>query len=81
MYNVVFHNDDVTTMDFVIEVLMKFYRKTFAEAEALMLKVDREGEAVAGTYYKDIAETKCVCTLKAAREQGFPLQVTVEEAK
>lgn len=81
MYNVILHNDDETTMDFVVYILNTIFRKPMLEAEALMLKVDREGSAVAGTYYKDIAESKCEKAIAEARQNGFPLMLTVEEVK
>ena len=80
MYNVIFHNDDVTTMDFVVMVLMRVFRKTEQVAEELMLKVDREGSAVVGTYTHDIAESKASYTIRLARANGFPLEVTTEQA-
>lgn len=81
MYDVVFHNDDVTTMDFVVYVLMTYFSKSADDAETLMLKVDREGSAVVGTYYLDIAESKKEKTITLARKMNFPLQVTVGEHK
>lgn len=79
LYNVILHNDDVTTMDFVVHILMTIFRKNQYDAESLMLKVDREGAAVAGTYYKDIAESKKDKAIREARANGFPLMLTVEE--
>lgn len=81
MYNVVMHNDDVTTMDFVVHILVSIFRKSPQDAETLMLKVDREGSAVAGTYYKDIAESKKNKATAEARKNGFPLLLTIEEDK
>jgi len=80
MYNVIIHNDDVTTTDFVVYILNTIFRKPLPEAEELMWKVDREGAAVAGTYYKDIAESKCEKAISESRLNGFPLMLTVEEA-
>lgn len=78
--HVVFHNDDVTTMDFVEMVLMRVFRKEAQEAETLMMKVHTEGQAVVGTYSFDIAHSRTNLTIQMARAEGFPLQVTVEEA-
>jgi len=80
MYNVIFLNDDVTTMDFVVMVLMRIFRKTESVATELMLKVDREGSAIVGTYSCDIAESKANYTTQLARANGFPLKVITEEA-
>ena len=79
LYNVIMHNDDVTTMDFVVHILMTIFRKSAKDAEELMLKVDREGSAVAGTYHKDIALSKREKATREARQNGFPLMLTVEE--
>lgn len=81
MYNVVLHNDDYTTMDFVVHILVTIFRKTMQDAEVLMLKVHNEGSAVAGTYHKDIAESKARKATSEARRNGFPLLLTVEEDK
>lgn len=79
-FNVIFHNDDVTTMEFVVYVLMSIFHKNAADAESVMMKVHLEGKAVAGTYSKDIAESKAKKTMKLARANGYPLSLTVEEA-
>lgn len=77
-YKVIMHNDDVTTMDFVVEVLMDVFRKSQAEAERLMLKVDSEGSAVVGVYSLDIAGTKKQKAEYIARMHGFPLKLTIQ---
>ena len=77
-FKVIFHNDDYTTMEFVVRVLQKIYRKSSAEATEIMLRVHQTGTAVAGIYAKQIAETKVEQTLKWAREEGHPLMVTME---
>ena len=79
-YHVLFHNDDTTTMDFVVMVLKSIFRKSQPEAENLMMKVHTEGSAIAGTYSLDIAESKVKKTHKLARANGFPLELTIEEA-
>ena len=79
-YHVVLHNDDVTTMEFVVMVLMTIFHKSRPEAFALMMKIHREGSGIAGTYYMDIAKTKAQKTTTLARQNGFPLEVTIQEA-
>ncbi|MGN0221166.1 MAG: ATP-dependent Clp protease adaptor ClpS [Prevotella sp.] len=80
LWHVVMHNDDVTTMDFVVMVLERVFRKTKADAERIMLKIHNEGEAVAGTYYKDIAVSKSKYVMALAKQNGFPLKLSIEEA-
>lgn len=80
MYNVIMHNDDVTTMDFVVMVLQSIFRKSEHQANVVMLKIHNEGSAIVGTYYKDIAESKANYAMRLARQNGFPLQLTTEEA-
>ena len=77
-YKVVFHNDDYTTMEFVILVLMKFFYKTETEATHIMLSVHHKGQGVAGVYTKDVAETKSSKVQEFAQEQGMPLKLSVE---
>lgn len=79
LYRVIMHNDDVTTMDFVVMVLATIFHKSELEAEVIMLKIHHEGKAVVGTYYRDIAVTKQMQTMSLARENNFPLVVTVEK--
>ena len=77
-YAVILHNDDYTTMEFVIEVLRRYFSKTGDEATEIMLKVHQEGKGVAGIYSYEIAETKAKQVVDHAREKGFPLMCTVE---
>ena len=77
-YKVLFHNDDYTTQEFVVLVLMKFFHKTETEATHIMLSVHHKGHGVAGTYTKDVAETKVAQVQDYAKEQGMPLRLTVE---
>lgn len=77
-YRVVFHNDDFTTQEFVLDVLVQFFHKTETEAFHIMITVHKKGSAVAGLYPRDVAETKCMNVLKHAREHGMPLMVTAE---
>lgn len=79
MYNVILLNDNITTMDFVVYILEKIFDKSHSEAVSIMLKVHEEGEGIAGTYVKEIAETKVYQVLNMARQNNFPLQCKVEE--
>ena len=78
-FAVVLHNDDFTTMEFVVEVLMKVFYKSMQEAEVLMLAVHHSGHARIGSYSYDIACTKATRATEMARAEGFPLRITVEE--
>lgn len=77
-YKVIFHNDDFTTMEFVVEVLQRYFHKTETEAMHIMLTVHKTGAAVAGVYTRDVAETKAAEVLEYARDSGMPLLVTTE---
>lgn len=79
-YNVILHNDDFTTMEFVVQILTNIFFRSEAEAQALMLKVHKEGQAVAGTYSLDIAQSKANKATSLAKQEGFPLRLTVELA-
>ena len=78
MYKVVLLNDDYTTMEFVIEVLMDVFNKSETEAITIMLNVHRQGKGVAGIYSLDIAQTKVKIVKDLARERQHPLQLTIE---
>ena len=78
-YGVVFHNDDFTPMDFVISILVNIFFKEIKEATKLMLRVHHEGMAVVGVYSYDIAHSKVLTATNIARQQGFPLRITVEK--
>ncbi|MBL8715876.1 MAG: ATP-dependent Clp protease adaptor ClpS [Myxococcales bacterium] len=78
-WKVLFHNDDYTTKEFVIEVLVRFFEKSESEATYVMLSVHHKGMGVAGLYPKDIAESKVDKTMTYAREHGMPLKVTAEQ--
>lgn len=77
-FDVIIHNDDETTMEFVVHILMTIFNKSEEEAEYLMLQVHNDGKGIAGTYFKDMAETKAERARREARDNGFPLQLTVE---
>lgn len=78
MFKVFMHNDDYTTMDFVIEVLQSIFHKESAEATFLMLQIHRRGQALCGLYPFEIAETKVAKVHKQARAAGFPLRCTLD---
>ena len=78
MYSVYLINDDFTTQEFVIQVLMQFFYKSEQESEQIMLKVHKEGKGQAGTFTKDVAETKVYLVQQAAKENKFPLKCTME---
>ncbi len=78
-YAVLLHNDDYTTMEFVIEVLERFFKKSHEQAMQIMLAVHHQGHGVAGIYSFEIAETKVSQVSDHARENGFPLKATLEE--
>ena len=78
MYAVILHNDDFTTMEFVVWVLVQVFGHSAASATRLMLQVHQQGAARAGVYPRQVAETKCEETLTLAEEQGMPLLVTIE---
>ena len=80
-YNVIMHNDDVTPMGFVVEVLVGVYKKSRPDAIELMLKIHHEGKGVAGTYVKSIAESKISLTREIAEKAGYEeFRVTLEKA-
>jgi ATP-dependent Clp protease adaptor protein ClpS len=80
MYKVLLHNDHYTTMDFVVEVLIKVFRKTAADATRLMLEVHNRGKSICGVYTYDIAVTKAAQVHLMAKHRGFPLKCSYEEA-
>lgn len=77
-YAVVFYNDDYTTKWFVVQVLQQFFRMSETSATALMMAIHAKGKGIAGTYSRDIAETKADQVMRFAREYGMPLLVTAE---
>ncbi len=79
-YRVIMHNDDFTSMEFVVEILMDIFHKDEMEAERLMLMVHEGGRAAVGSYPYDIAVSKVQTASARAKEQGYPFRMTVEEA-
>ena len=81
LYKVLLYNDNYTTMEFVVGVLMDIFRKNAEEATAIMLAVHKSGLGLCGVYPLEIAETKVMQVRKRARGFGFPLRCTLEEAE
>lgn len=79
MYKVLLHNDDYTTMEFVVDVLVKIFGKSLEKATEIMLNVHRKGRGLCGIYTREIAETKVDTVHKLAREHGYPLKSTMEK--
>lgn len=79
LYKVVLHNDDFTTMEFVVFVLSHVFLRSETEAFAIMLKVHHEGIGIAGTYSFEVANMKAEKAMNLARAQEYPLLCTVEE--
>lgn len=78
MYKVLMHNDDYSTMEFVIAVLKKFFNKTEDQAYDIMMKVHIEGVAICGIYTYEIAESKTEKVNKYSRDHGHPLTTSFE---
>lgn len=78
LYRVLLHNDDYTSMEFVVEVLISIFRKGPEEATAIMLAVHEKGLGLCGIYTREIAETKVARVHSRARKVGFPLRCTME---
>ena len=79
MFKVLLLNDDYTTMEFVVEVLMQVFAKSLEAATEIMLNVHHKVVGVCGVYPLEIAETKVEIVHSLARERGFPLRCTLEE--
>ncbi len=78
-YRVLLHNDDYTSMEFVVSVLQRIFYKSVDEATHIMLAIHRDGIGLCGIYTHEIAETKVKQVRLVAREAGFPLRCTLEE--
>ncbi|MEN8200607.1 MAG: ATP-dependent Clp protease adapter ClpS [Thermodesulfobacteriota bacterium] len=79
LYKVLLHNDDYTSMEFVIAVLERVFRKNTSEATKVMMNVHQEGVGIAGIYTREICETKVVIVHDLARQNEYPLRCTIEK--
>jgi len=78
-FKVLLHNDDYTTMDFVVKVLVGVFHKNESEATQIMLSVHHHGVGVCGEYTAEVAEMKVSLVHRLARENGYPLKCSMEE--
>lgn len=78
LYKVLLHNDDYTTMEFVISILENVFHRTANDATQIMLNVHNEGVGVAGIYTKEICETKIAVVHQLAKKNQFPLRCSME---
>ena len=79
MFRVLLHNDDYTSMDFVVEVLMDIFHKDHLQAEQIMLQIHEKGKAICGVYTYEIAQMKVEQVRQLAKKNEFPLLATMEE--
>jgi ATP-dependent Clp protease adaptor protein ClpS len=77
-YKVLMHNDDYTTMEFVVLVLQKYFNKSAPEAQVIMLEVHTRGFGVCGVFTYEVAESKVAKVTRYARENGHPLKCSTE---
>ena len=78
MYKVFLHNDDYTTMEFVVEILIHVFNKSAEDSAGIMLNVHRKGIGLCGIFTQEVAETKVDMVRNLAQEHGFPLKCTME---
>jgi ATP-dependent Clp protease adaptor protein ClpS len=78
-FKVLLHNDDYTTMEFVVKVLKYVFRKSEVEATQIMLNVHNNGIGVCGVYTAEVAETRVALVHQLARQEGYPLKCSMEE--
>lgn len=78
-FRVIMHNDDFTTMEFVVAILSDIFNKSIEEANKIMIEVHKNGKGIAGMYPYDIAISKASKAMAIAKEEGFPFKLTVEE--
>ena len=79
LYKVILHNDDYTSMEFVVLLLEKVFHKSTAEATRIMLKVHQQGLGIAGVYLKEIAETKVAIVHNLAQQNEYTLKCSIEK--
>ena len=78
-YAIILYNDDVTTFEFVIELLKQVFQKTFQEAMQIAIKVDQEGSTIVGVFPYDIAQTRLRRANRMILSSGFPLRIEMQE--
>ncbi|MGL5353123.1 MAG: ATP-dependent Clp protease adaptor ClpS [Clostridium sp.] len=78
-YKVVMYNDDFTTMEFVVSVLIEIFNKKLEEANKIMIDVHKKGKGIAGIYPHDIAVSKLSTAMRISEAEGFPLKLAIEE--
>ncbi len=78
-YKVLLLNDDYTSMEFVIDVLITIFHKSYEQAHEIMLEIHEKTKGICGIYTHEIAETKVMQVHLKARDNGFPLRATMEE--
>ena len=78
-FDVILLNDDYTSMEFVVDILRRFFHKEFQAAEAIMLKIHIDGEAVCGSYSYDVAQTKVKQVIGYSRDNDQPLMAVLRE--
>lgn len=78
LHRVIFHNDDYTTMEFVVWVLQTVFHKSESDSVAIMLNIHQSGFGVAGVFTKEVAETKVNKTHELAKQHEYPLKLSTE---
>lgn len=79
LFKVLLHNDDYTTMEFVVSILVHIFQKSNHDATAIMLNVHNEGVGVAGVFTREVCETKIAIVHELAKKNGYPLRCTMEK--
>ena len=79
LYDVIFLNDNITTMDFVVRVLKQIFNKSQEQAENITKKIHDDGQGIVGSYVHEVAEQKGIETTLVARQENMPLQVKVKK--
>ena len=79
LYDVIFLNDNFTTMEFVVKVLKQIFNKTPEQAQNITMRIHKDGQGVVGSYTHEVEEQKGKEATLAARQENFPLQVKVKK--
>lgn len=79
LYKVIMHNDNITTMDFVVQILVDVFHKSVQDASEIMMKIHTQGKEICGIYPREIAEFRIFRTFQLAKDAHFPLVCTMEE--